>query len=464
MRDHLPQGLLHVVRLLCLGAALLGSPPARAQQTTNPETSQPKANAAAARATTNEPPAGWLNWVRLTGDWGGERTRLEKAGINLRAHFVTESAANPLGGEFQTARYTQQVDFGADLDLVRLIGLSGGTIQITLTDRVGRSLSADAIGNQFAVQELYGAGQNFRLAELNYKQDLFDQKVMLKFGWSPVGDDFAVVSTLCDFQNAVVCGHGNAMTINSGAQNFPTAEWGAAIKVRPTPKFYVATGVYQVNPNEGSSNEGFDLSFRSTGAFIPVELGWLPGQGTGGLPGSYKIGWYYNSSPTPDVLTDVNGISAGLTDAPFVIRDGRSGAYVMADQMVYRQGSSNSGRRLWIGGMASTGDRETAEYDYFLGGGGVYHPFSRRSDDFVSLLLAYAHTNPRLTTYQQDRNTVAPGSVGVQTFEGIFEIDYGVQVAPWLSVRPNLQYVINPGGTEKIPNALVAGLYTAVTF
>lgn len=39
-----------------------------------------------------------------------------------------------------------------------------------------------------------------------------------------------------------------------------------------------------------------------------------------------------------------------------------------------------------------------------------------------------------------------------------------VQIAPWLSVRPNFQYVINPGGTGKIPNAFVIGLHTGVTF
>jgi porin len=57
-----------------------------------------------------------------------------------------------------------------------------------------------------------------------------------------------------------------------------------------------------------------------------------------------------------------------------------------------------------------------------------------------------------------------PGAEGVQTFESIAEIDYNVQIAPWLSVRRNLQYVINPGGTGKIHNALILGLFTSVTF
>ena len=66
-------------------------------------------------------------------------------------------------------------------------------------------------------------------------------------------------------------------------------------------------------------------------------------------------------------------------------------------------------------------------------------------------MIAYARTNSRLTQYQQDLDTVAPGSVGIQTYESIAEIDYGLQLTQWLKIRPNLQYVINPGGTAEFP-------------
>lgn len=413
---------------------------------------------------TNETPKGWFNQATMTGDWGGKRTKIQKAGISLRAHFTTESAANPNGGRYQKARYTQQIDFGADLDLDRLINIPGAKIQLTLSDRVGHSLSADAIGNQFAVQELYGAGQNFRLAEMNYQQDLLKHQVTIELGWSPIGDNFAGLPSFCNFQNGVICGHANAMTTNSGAHNSPTAEWGARINVRPTPSFYVATGVYQVNPNEGDPDKGFDLSFQSTGAFVPVELGWLPGQAAGKLPGTYKIGGYFNSSETPDVLKDINGSLAGLTGEPFLQHNGRWGGYIVADQMVFREQSS-SNRGLTLGAMVAVGDPDTAKYSYFWVAGGHYQgTFRARDNDVVSFMLAYARTNSRLTQYQQDLNTLEPGSVGIQTHESIAEIDYGLQLAPWLKIRPNLQYVINPGGTGKIPNAFVIGLYTQVTF
>jgi len=364
----------------------------------------------------------------MTGDWGGVRTSLQDGGINLRAHFTTESAGNPIGGNYQTVAYTQQVDFGADFDLQRLMNIPDAKIQVTLTHRAGRSLSADALGSQFAVQELYGAGQNFRLAEMNYQQDLFDHEATIEVGWSPMGDDFAGLPAYCNFQNGVICGHANAMTTDSGAHNLPTPQWGVRINVRPKPEFYVQAGDYQFNPNEGNADAGFDLNTRSPGVLLPVELGWLPGHGNGELPGDVKIG-----------------------------------GYVMADQMVFREEPS-SDRGLTLGFMATAGDRNTAKYSYFWIVGGHYQgTFPGRDDDVVAFMLAYARTNSRLTRYQQDRDAVAPGS-GIQTYESIAEIDYGARLAPWLMLRPNLQYVIHPGGTGKIPDALVIGLTTKVTF
>jgi len=42
-------------------------------------------------------------------------------------------------------------------------------------------------------------------------------------------------------------------------------------------------------------------------------------------------------------------------------------------------------------------------------------------------MIAYASTNPRLTQYQQDRNTVVPGLLNPNV-RSIAEIDYGLRL------------------------------------
>jgi porin len=159
----------------------------------------------------------------------------------------------------------------------------------------------------------------------------------------------------------------------------------------------------------------------------------------------------------------MNGNSAGLTGEPFMIRNGRWGAYAIANQRLSRP-VANSDHGLRVGGFAGIGDRQTSQYRYFWAGGGVYQGIFRRESDFVSFAVSYAATNPRLTQFQEDRTSIHPGSVPVQTFESILEADYNVQARRWLSVRPNVQCVIKPNGTGKILNAFVIGLCTGVTF
>ena len=50
--------------------------------------------------------------------------------------------------------------------------------------------------------------------------------------------------------------------------------------------------------------------------------------------------------------------------------------------------------------------------------------------------------------------------------EQLLEISYGYQATPWLLLRPDLQYIIEPGAFsgEQIQNALVMGLQAKATF
>jgi porin len=414
----------------------------------------------AAQSSNNSTFGDWLNQDTMTGNWGGYRTRLEQAGISLRGGFTTESAYNPIGGQFPAVRYTQQLDLGADFDLGRLAGLPGGKVVTTLTDRTGRSLSADALNeNRYAVQEVFGGGRIARLVEMHYQQELLDGRLLVDVGREPLGMYFASPVWCPYFQSLAICG---TVSINSNGnwQDWPFGQWGARVKLQPSPEYYVAAGAYQVNP--ANATEGFDLSFTGTGVIAPFEFGWLPGQG-GGMPGEYKLGGYFDTSPTEDVLFALKGLSFGTTRGPFP-QNKRWGLYAQATQMVYRE-APGSKRGLTLFGMGTLSDPNTSLVRYSLTAGAIYQgTFPNRDADFVSLMFAYARYNSRVTQFQEQINSAIPNAIGVQTYESVVEVDYGIAVTPWLQVRPNLQYVIRPGGTGQVQDAFVVGLYTRVTF
>jgi porin len=232
------------------------------------------------------------------------------------------------------------------------------------------------------------------------------------------------------------------------------------IRVQPSKEYYVSSGVYQVNPIHATN--GLNLTFSGTGVLVPVELCWLPGEHSG-KPGEYKVGGYYDTSPAPDAFLDINGLSAGLTGAPLVQRNGRWGVYALATQMVYREGSVGN-RGLTLFGMVTTSDPKTETFRYFYAGAYYQGTFPHRDNDFLSLLFTYGSFNPRLTQFQEDRDKVSPGAIGIQSYESMWELDYSIQATPWLQVRPNLQYVGRPNGTGKVPDPFVFGLFTRITF
>jgi porin len=53
-------------------------------------------------------------------------------------------------------------------------------------------------------------------------------------------------------------------------------------------------------------------------------------------------------------------------------------------------------------------------------------------------------------------------TVGVQDFEIVLELTYQYELAPHLIVQPDLQYIVQPGGTGHIPDAFVLGVQIAI--
>src|SRR5262245_45787293 len=103
------------------------------------------------------------------GDWGGARTRLFQQGIDFQFGYANEFGTNTQGGVKRWAGYADQTQVGATFNLERLFGVPDAIFQVTMTERTGRNLVADAQLNALQlVQEVYGRGQTTRLTQFWY--------------------------------------------------------------------------------------------------------------------------------------------------------------------------------------------------------------------------------------------------------------------------------------------------------
>ncbi len=50
------------------------------------------------------------------------------------------------------------------------------------------------------------------------------------------------------------------------------------------------------------------------------------------------------------------------------------------------------------------------------------------------------------------------------TVQSELEVTYRDQIAPWLYVQPDFQYIANPGAEHTYPNAIVLGMSTSIAF
>jgi porin len=403
----------------------------------------------------------WLSQDRMTGDWGGTRRELERKGVKFDANYIFELAANTSGGQRDGRTYTHQIDAGFTFDTDKLFGWKGGTVRITASDRHGRNLSSEYVGNLFEVQELYGGGRITRLAELSVEQTLWDGRLDILIGHIFAGKDFAVSPLYCNFQNNAVCGHPNSIPYNTSISLFPVATWGLRVRGKPRDDIYLQVGAYEANPTKNDQH-GFDFGLAgATGTFFMAEAGYLYDQATPGrgLPGNYKIGAYYDTSSKPDNFRDVQGGSRALSGLDARRKRGASGAYVLADQMLYRARPESDVGLTAFGG-ADFSDRATSYFDYFVEGGLIYQGvLASRPRDKLSFAVAYGHVSPSRADFQRDFNAANPTApAGVQTHEILFELNYGIQISPWLHVLPNVQYIVRPGATGQIRNATVVGV------
>jgi porin len=400
----------------------------------------------------------------VTGDWGGVRTQLFDRGINLTTIYTSELANNPRGGDEQRTAYADEWAFRAGFDLQRLFGWNGAHFQITITDRNGHDLDQTAnLHTLEQVQEIYGRGQTWRLSEFWFQQTWLDDRLLWKVGRVAAGETFG--SFNCHFQNLTFCGS-QPGSVTDYWFNYPLSQWGTRVEFAVTPQVKVSLGIYQVNPtyNDDSwaAHNGLvpDNPSGTTGALVPLEADWRPK--FLGLSDSFKFGLWYDTSNANDAYLDINRQPLVLTgDAP-LRRHGRHGAYISFEQQISGV-ASKSGATLFLN--VTQVDRETSpSTDRQIALGIQYKGPFARPNDVLGFALGTTHVNSRAADGERLLNQVTGTSVPVQNSEYVAEAFYGWTPWPFVTLRPNLQYVVHPGGSSVYANGLVVGLKTTIKF
>lgn len=410
--------------------------------------------------------AEWTNYY-LTGDWRGVRNRLAAHGLTSASTYVFDVLGNPVGGMSQGTRYYHSMGLDINLDLEKAAGLKGTKFGVSGLYRAGRSLSKDCIGNVFVVSSLVGPTQ-FRFYGLFLEQSLLEDRFNIRVGRMCPGDDFAHSPLYWVPLNNAIDGNPIALPIHFSMFSYPNATWGTRVKLKLTESFYSLSGIYNGDPNVPRLDAyGLDFTLRlQKGIFYAQEFGYELNQGEDdtGMPGNYKFGALYHSGPFDDQYLDKDDNPYVLTGRPQKEHQGNYNYYFHLDQMVYREAEgSDQGLTPYV--VFTLGPADVNQFPFFVDGALIYKGLIPNRDlDQTSLGFAYGKFSWDLALADRQKRDYQGSGCDPRKYELMLDLSHKIVLqkmlfldTQWMFIEPDVQYIIRPGGTGDIDNALVCG-------
>lgn len=456
-----------VIAFAALASGSLMEVPAFAQ------TAPADASGAVSAADTSQSGDGLWDRDTLLGDLGGVWSRLEDTGIVLKAQETSEVLGNVTGGIRQGAIYEGSTLATLSIDTERFLGFGGGTFTVSGLQIHGKGLSANNLDN-LNVASSIEAKPSTRLFELWYEQSILSGRTSIRIGQQAADQEFSVSQYGALFLNS---GFGWAtLTANdlpSGGPAYPFATPGVRLKIQPSDELAVLVGLYNGDPADNGSGTSFRVD---NGAFLIGEVQYSinSSEDDAGLPGTYKVGAWYNSNSFPDQRFGAGGKSLAnpeSDDVPLLHR-GDWGIYALADQMIYRvPGTKDQGLGLFGRIMVAPSDRN--EISFYFNAGATYKGLvTGRPDDTAGIGVIYARIGNAARNLDEDTVAFSGAARPIRDAETVFEVTYQAQITPWWALQPDFQYVFSPGGgipdpserSKRIGDAAVLGLRTTITF
>lgn len=427
------------------------------------------------------------NRAQLLGDMGGLRPALSDHGVTLELQEISEELGHTTAGG-TGAHYEGVTMLDLNMDSGQAFHWSGGLFNLSVLQIHGPRLSGTAF-NDFQHQSGIEASRATRLWELWYQQTLIGGKVDIRVGQQSLDQEFIANPSASVFVSMMMGWPMlPAADLYGGGPAFPLSSLGVRLRGQVAPAWTLLAGVFDDNPPDGpladdSQDRGAEASGTrfslNTGALWIAELQYFahvsPGIGCNSiacrLPGSYKLGAWYDTADFPDQRFDASGLPLADPAGSGVPRTDRGNfsLYAVADQMVWRQPHGPRTICVFARLMGAPSDRNLM--DLSMDAGLVVNaPLAGRG--VFGMGFGWTHVSNSASELNRDTERFTGKVAFVRRAERFVELTYQYPLAPWWQLQPDLQYLDNPGGGVPDPHdpsrwlgrELVFGLRTTVSF
>ncbi|HLB34462.1 MAG: hypothetical protein A3F67_05265 [Verrucomicrobia bacterium RIFCSPHIGHO2_12_FULL_41_10] len=413
-----------------------------------------------------------------TGDWGSFRTKLEDKGIKLGVLSTSEVWTNTTGGLRTGSVYTGIEQLTTLIDFDQLLGWKGGSFYSCWSYLCGNEPSEYLTNNFLVISPIEGFS-TLRNTALWFQQEILGDKISLCIGQLVADSEFIISHYGALFANSSFGFPPSIYTsIPNGGPNTPIGAPGARLQVKPIENFSWKAAIFQANVYpQNINNHGFYWNLNPEQGYLYLteaayKYNFL-------LPGQVKTGAWFDSG-TFASMSNSNSSSSLW---------GNYGLYGIIDQMIYRKqnfkkktsensknGTSSSAQLkdpgLGIFGRAAFEPADRNLLSFYCDTGLNYKGLiPTRDKDTFGIALGYGQLSSTLINAQQGSNNYnANGNIAQPIpgtglgYEMVLETTYVAQITPWLTIQPDLQYIIHPGGAQSLNNALILGIRTTLLF
>jgi porin len=378
-----------------------------------------------------------------------QRDWLEEHGILLFGWYMIGLQGNPSGGITRDFDYTGLFDFGLDLDFETMFGAKGLFLHASGSWASGQDLSQD-VGSLAPVNAVF-SGDAIRLFELYLEQQLFDDTLSVRAGRLSVGWEYGLeYDVFTQYLSAAF--RLNVFALDDNDENFsviPFANWGARVRYTPNEHWRFQFSFMNGYPRDFADDQynGTLFDFEpGQGAFFIAEgsYQWAHTSAErkarpGRMPGRVTLGAYYDTGTFPYV--DGSGRTASTL----------FNVYGIVRQKVWEpEPGDERGLDLWTS-LVVGGREEIVSVQVFWSGGALWTgPLAFRPDDTVAVGFA--------------SSWVSDGLAGSADNETVLELSYNWNVSEQLTITPDFQYIVNPGGNGAVADAVLLGALFYLTF
>jgi len=375
----------------------------------------------------------------LLGDWGGSRTSMAEKGYEFEFIYTADFYNldyfdSNTGQQEKKTVDLNNTDVTLTIDAEKAFGMNGTTFFLYILGNNGMEPTGEYVGDTQGFDNIE-APSIWKIQEAWYQKSFADDKFSLLFGLWDLNSEFDVIETAGVFSGS---SHGVGPDFSQSGENGPSIFPATSLTLRTAfnftdqiyGQFAILDGV-PGDPAEADNNARIKLD-ADDGYLTVMEFGHAAKDED--RYHRFSFGFWAYTKATRDDIAAGNDIK-------------NNGAYISIDSNLLQE-SSDSAQGL--NGFLRYGfaEDEINDIKTYNGAGLVYTGMiPGRNDDQLALGIAIA--NP--TDSFKSGEPAAESEVAI-------ELAYYAQVTPWLAVKPDIQWIKNPGMVNNKAKATVIGV------